>query len=164
MTNFEKHRGEIESIVAVSGELPAKVNGKLRACKTVTDCKDCEFDESDVGCNLLFIQWAAENDGEYIIKSCEFCKYGDIGTDDYPCIECKERYLNQFEPKPKEPEMKPCPFCGGKAEVVHGFGFDNIVQCEDCFTETRICETPEEAIEVWNKRCETWISRIKEEV
>lgn len=153
MTNFEKHRNEIKRIVATSGKLPAKVNGKLRACETVTNCKDCEFDESDVGCNLLFIQWAAENDGEYIIKSCEFCKYGDIGTDDYPCIECKERYLNQFEPKPKEPELKPCPCCGGKAGT-EAISWDWVVECEECHLSTRVYPTPEEASKAWNGRAD----------
>lgn len=155
MMNFEKHKDEIERIVAISGELPAKVNGKLRACKTVTDCKDCEFDESDVGCNLLFIQWAAEDDGEDIIKSCEFCKYGDIGTDEYPCIECKERYLNQFEPKPKEPEMKPCPYCGGDGRVVADGEGNYTIQCNNCavfmggwFTSR------EKVIEAWNRRAD----------
>lgn len=38
---------------------------------------------------------------EEIDKSCRFCKYGDGGEDEYPCIQCTERYSNQFEPKPK---------------------------------------------------------------
>lgn len=153
MMNFEKHRDEIERIVAISGELPAKVNGKLRACKTVTNCKDCEFDESDVGCNLLFIQWAAENDGEYIIKSCEFCKYNDKSEDEYPCIQCTERYSNQFEPKPKKPEMKPCPCCGGKAGTEEMYR-DWVVKCEKCHLSTRTYPTPEEAAEAWNRRAD----------
>lgn len=151
MTNFEKHRNEIKRIMATSGKLPAKVNGKLRACETVTNCKDCEFDESDVGCNLLFIQWAAENDGEYIIKGCGFCKYYDKGTDEYPCVECKERYILKFEPKPKEPEMKPCPCCGGKAGTEE-ISWDWVVECENCQLSTRAYPTPEEAAKAWNTR------------
>lgn len=162
MTNFEKHRNEIKRIVATSGGLPAKVNGELRPCRG-TICNDCEFDKGGMGCTSSFIQWAVEDDGEDIIKSCEFCKYDDKSEDEYPCIECKERYLNQFEPKPKEPELKPCPFCGGKAkvhDVVGGF----IIHCDGCCTETRVYGESEETIKAWNKRCGTWISRIKEEV
>ena len=50
-------------------------------------------------------------------KSCESCKYDDRGEDEQPCVECCERYMLKFEPKSKESELKPCPFCGGKAKV-----------------------------------------------
>ena len=104
-----------------------------------------------MGCNLLFIQWAAENDGEYIIKGCGFCKYYDKGTDEYPCVECKERYILKFEPKPKEPEMKPCPCCGGKAGTEE-ISWDWVVECENCQLSTRAYPTPEEAAKAWNTR------------
>lgn len=50
----------------------------------------------------------------------------------------------------KEQELLPCPFCGGKGEMVcDGFWF---IQCTDCFCEGASSETKEEAIEAWNKR------------
>lgn len=156
MTNFEKHRNEIKRIVA-SKESPAKVNGELRPCR-VTICNDCEFNKGDVGCNSSFIQWAVED--EEIDKSCRLCKYGDRGEDEHPCIECTERYSNQFEPKPKEPELKPCPFCGGKAGLTWISGGRWLAGCEatirDCAITpaTYAYSTKEEAIEEWNRRAD----------
>ena len=48
-------------------------------------------------------------------------------------------------------ELKPCPFCGGKAEcfTVNSASW---VYCTDCRCETWGCDTPEEAIATWNKR------------
>lgn len=148
MTNFEKHRNEIKRIAASKGSL-AKVNGELRPCKG-TMCNDCEFNEASVGCNSAFIQWAVED--EEIDKSCRFCKYGDRGEDEYPCIECTERYSNQFEPKTKEPELKPCPFCGKDARMCHTGREHHHVECVGCACNTMSYETPIEAIEVWNRR------------
>lgn len=148
MTNFEKHRNEIERIVASKGSL-AKVNGELRLCKD-TICNDCEFNKAGVSCHSVFIQWAMED--EEIDKSCRFCKYGDRVENEYPCIECTERYLNQFEPKPKEPELKPCPFCGKDARMCHTGREHHYVQCVGCACSTMSYETPIEAIEVWNRR------------
>ena len=53
-------------------------------------------------------------------------------------------------------ELKPCPFCGGKANKGHWNGnkrYDSyyIVMCTHCFART-VGETVEEAIAVWNKR------------
>lgn len=149
MTNFEKHRNEIKRIVATSGGLPAKVNGELRPCRG-TICNDCEFNKGGMGCTSSFIQWAVED--EEIDKSCRFCKYGDRGEDEYPCIECTERYSNQFEPKPKEPELKPCPFCGKDARMCHTGREHHHVECVGCACSTMSYETPIEAIEVWNRR------------
>lgn len=89
---------------------------------------------------------------EEIDKSCRFCKYGDGGEDEYPCIQCTERYSNQFEPKPKKPELKPCPFCGKDAQMCHTGREHHHVQCVGCACHTMSYETPIEAIEVWNRR------------
>lgn len=50
-------------------------------------------------------------------------------------------------------ELKPCPFCGGKAEcfTVNSASW---VYCTDCRCETWVCDTPEEAIAAWNRRAE----------
>lgn len=161
MTNFEKHRNEIKRIVATSGGLPAKVNGELRPCRG-TICNDCEFNKGGMGCTSSFIQWAVED--EEIDKSCRFCKYGDGGEDEYPCIECTERYSNQFEPKPKEPKLKMCPFCGGKAKVRsedRKKGKAYWAYCAEpietgCDVRPVTCkfDTKEEAIEAWNRRAD----------
>lgn len=52
-------------------------------------------------------------------------------------------------------ELKACPFCGGKAHLF-GIGKTLWVECEseDC-VGTHIYRTPQQAIDVWNRRAET---------
>ena len=53
-----------------------------------------------------------------------------------------------------EIELKPCPFCGGKAYVYpteHGWS----AQCEDCWSTGADKETREEAAAAWNHRAES---------
>ena len=59
-------------------------------------------------------------------------------------------------------ELKPCPFCGGEAEIcvahwdfendcpVNGSGYG--VECKDCLTSTDEYETQEKAAQAWNRR------------
>ena len=50
-------------------------------------------------------------------------------------------------------KLKPCPFCGGEAEVEGERIF--WVSCQKCWVETSSFNTLEEAIEAWNRRvCE----------
>ena len=54
-------------------------------------------------------------------------------------------------------ELKPCPFCGGKAfctNVLPTYGCDVMyrVFCEDCNINTPSKWTEEKAIEAWNRR------------
>ena len=61
-----------------------------------------------------------------------------------------------------EVDLKPCPFCGGEAEVTDkdNYGFSNgdwMVFCNECHTYLGFdsqYETPEQAIEAWNRRTE----------
>lgn len=62
------------------------------------------------------------------------------------------------------PELKPCPFCGGKAELIqtkcltngcvlyHVFHYD--IKCSAGGIRTENSLTPEEATEAWNRRYE----------
>ena len=47
-------------------------------------------------------------------------------------------------------KLKPCPFCGGKAEIFEGNGF--WVGCENSCVETAAYKFRDDAIEVWNRR------------
>ena len=49
-------------------------------------------------------------------------------------------------------QLKPCPFCGGKA-IVNAYGFDQYtVECKICWVETSRKIGIKKAIESWNRR------------
>lgn len=57
------------------------------------------------------------------------------------------------------PDLKPCPFCGGKARLIKkswtefGGPYDFTVHCDDCSAGIRCYfPTENEAIEAWNRR------------
>lgn len=66
-------------------------------------------------------------------------------------------------------ELKPCPFCGGKAGTVRrwqsgdGTGKDIWIRCENCGMETIRYDTDEDAIAAWNRRAEPENKPLKEE-
>ena len=49
-----------------------------------------------------------------------------------------------------EPELKPCPFCGGEAELMGVTIF--WVQCRSCHVETLAVDHEEAAVKAWNRR------------
>ena len=56
-------------------------------------------------------------------------------------------------------ELKPCPFCGGKAFAINNiptYGEEVMfyASCESCRVRTPLKWTIEKAIEVWNRRAE----------
>ena len=51
-------------------------------------------------------------------------------------------------------ELKPCPFCGGKAGIYSLAKYEKEVYCENCGAVSNICMTKEEAVEAWNRRDE----------
>lgn len=56
-----------------------------------------------------------------------------------------------------EKQLKPCPFCGGEANIyqMHFWGTTYTCECSDCGIETKPMDTEAEAIEAWNRRTET---------
>ena len=50
-------------------------------------------------------------------------------------------------------DIKPCPFCGGKAEIRFG-GPYSIVRCSGCGVKTDPFISDEDAIDAWNTRAE----------
>lgn len=172
MTNFEKYKDEILGIIESNDGSPAAVNGRLMTCDEVASCGDCDFSGNGISCVALFVEWLCEeakpdNKPEEPlegIRSCEDCIYEDRSENEKPCIECKERYLLKFEPKPKEPKLKTCPFCGGKAKVRsedRKKGKAYWAYCAEpietgCDVRPVTCkfDTKEEAIEAWNRRAD----------
>ena len=56
-------------------------------------------------------------------------------------------------------ELKPCPFCGGEAELKEyrltaKADSRHVVYCQKCGVITRFYESPEAAAEAWNRRSE----------
>lgn len=50
-----------------------------------------------------------------------------------------------------EIKLKPCPFCGGKADICKFPGCGATIFCSDCQVSTPILDMPV-AIQVWNRR------------
>ena len=51
-----------------------------------------------------------------------------------------------------EQKLKPCPFCGGKAETYPYYFNEWYIGCGECSCDLGVFDTKEEAIEAWNKR------------
>lgn len=63
-------------------------------------------------------------------------------------------------------ELKPCPFCGGKAKLMQREDLWS-VSCADCGSGTALSGSRDRTVEVWNKRTSGWISvrdRLPEEI
>lgn len=50
------------------------------------------------------------------------------------------------------PELKPCPFCGGKARLNQAYDGSFCVQCTKCGNGTLMEKTKETVIKKWNRR------------
>lgn len=48
-------------------------------------------------------------------------------------------------------ELKPCPFCGGKATCVEFYGEYHVLCC-DCHAAGQDCSTRDQAVSAWNAR------------
>lgn len=162
MTNFEKWKDEILGMLGGEFGVLAVANGKVERCEYLK-CDECTFhghENEALSCEELFIRWLyeeAEPDNKPEepfegIRSCENCIYDDRSENEKPCVECKEQYTLKFEPKPKEPELKPCPFCGHDGRVVADGEGNYMVQCNECSASTGWCVDKEEALEAWNRR------------
>lgn len=55
-------------------------------------------------------------------------------------------------------ELKPCPFCGGKASInYHGHNAHSI-ECNICHARTSITGGIERCVDEWNARSDVWIN------
>lgn len=49
-------------------------------------------------------------------------------------------------------ELKPCPFCGGEAEILQRGAMSTSIRCKDCGCRTGECAYEDAAIFNWNRR------------
>ena len=52
----------------------------------------------------------------------------------------------------KETELKPCPFCGGKAHIYQDCTGYYVAQCDKCGIGTLLCGDKRTAKRRWNRR------------
>ena len=50
------------------------------------------------------------------------------------------------------PDLKPCPFCGGKAELFHSYDGYHCVQRTVCYCSTLNFRKEQTSINFWNRR------------
>lgn len=101
---------------------------------------------------------------EYINCACKYCEEGHCDFPiqgsgypyDAPCFGYKKEEMSR--------ELKPCPFCGGKAEQKETYKYVGLgksipqyyVKCgnSDCGLYVSTCnrDTKEEAVKIWNRR------------
>ena len=50
----------------------------------------------------------------------------------------------------------PCPYCGGRAEVIQVEKYEYYVRCKNaCVEQCKLYPTPGEAIKKWNRRADS---------
>lgn len=64
---------------------------------------------------------------------------------------------NRVQDSGAREQLRPCPFCGGEANIyqMHFWGTTYTCECSDCGIETKPMDTEAEAIEAWNRRVAT---------
>lgn len=96
---------------------------------------------------------------------CISCKYEKQKSTEDPCYRCynnseyvydDKEYSNYPQSKGKVIQLKPCPFCGGKAHIrTERYYQPNMrrnVICEKCYSNSGWYKTEEEAAKAWNRR------------
>ncbi len=59
-------------------------------------------------------------------------------------------------------ELKPCPFCGEKAEIIPLAGIRaKYIQCKNCGISSEVSDNDKTLIELWNRRIGNAIDRSK---
>ena len=90
-------------------------------------------------------------------------------TDNYVNANSKEEAVNMWNERmaeiEKQKQIDCCPFCKGKGELIsdeyaysdHGYisariDYSYYIECSKCEARTASYDTPDQAIEAWNKR------------
>lgn len=50
------------------------------------------------------------------------------------------------------PTLKPCPFCSSEHAYIANYGEKFVVECPQCDCSTKLCDTKDEAADIWNIR------------
>lgn len=117
-------------------------------------CKDCgHYNNWNGDCDVVRID-PVKGDGQKLFANTSRCFYCGI-------LEAKD-FVAKEQPKPKEPEHKGCPFCGGSVKLfIHGTHANEFLcwQCDALFVVQGVSET--EAWETFNLRAENRLPEIK---
>ena len=82
--------------------------------------------------------YSEDEDGN-LVSNCTDCPYNSANQEDWQ--------VNDME------ELKRCPFCGGEAAILHYPGDGYLPHCTECDGMIeKWFDTPEEALESWNRR------------
>jgi len=91
-------------------------------------------------------------------QSCELCG-SESGTritfnKKFVCHECWEGLVAlHIKSYGDEPELEPCPFCGGEAVLTNYAGSNiPVVECKNCYAKSPGEGDSDEAIAAWNRR------------
>ena len=75
----------------------------------------------------------------------------------YKAFDDKETAVFNWNERTINAQLKPCPFCGNPANILHGSSFSHEywhVACSKCLVRTREVNSPDDAIGLWNMRSE----------
>lgn len=62
-----------------------------------------------------------------------------------------DEMIKEIEGEEMTDDLKPCPFCGSQAKIMHGPG-DDWVECMGCHCMSEMHTMESRAIEKWNRR------------
>ena len=74
------------------------------------------------------------------------------------CLTCWENlaalHIERYGFRTKEHNLRPCPYCGGKAEIIIEDEYQNdfSVQCKGCYARIGWSARKDKAIAAWNRR------------
>lgn len=91
-----------------------------------------------------------------------FCNKHSESCEGCPCDKTLEICTIAWMYSEAEEELKPCPFCGGKAELTSSV--ESWVECSVCHSRTNMMACDGGAIEQWNRRTvKRAFAKMKEE-
>ena len=119
---------------------------------------------ADLVRHAYWIDASDEYNNGNIVYRCSYCREDKVLIDGTPetnnlnyCPICGAKMDAMMLKMAEQQKLLPCPFCGGKAEIILDVdeGGDSIqrVECQFCYVQTDGCYSKDEAMRLWNRRC-----------